>query len=79
MFDWVLGEFDYRTQSKSIEVNRKIGVRLSSITERAIDHGGRMKFQLNSEITPGIHKRSRQFHFLLVVEKHREPLHLPAY
>ena len=65
--------------SSITEPNRTIGVRLSSITERSIEYGGRMKFQLNSEITPGIQKRSRQFHFLLVVKKHRKPLHLPVY
>ena len=46
-----------------IEVNRTIGVRLSSITERSIDYGGRMKFQLNSEITPGIHNAYVNFTF----------------
>ena len=46
-----------------IEVNRTIGVRLSSITERSIDYGGRMKFQLNSEITPGIHNAHVNFTF----------------
>ena len=34
--------------SSITEVNRTIGVRLGSITERPIDYGGRMKFQLNS-------------------------------
>ena len=73
MFDWEKFWVSSITEPNRSQSNT------SSITERSIDYGGRMKFQLNSEITPGIHKRSRQFHFLLVVEKHREPLHLPAY
>ena len=46
-FDYVrlakcLGEFDYVGSPNPIEVNRTIGVRLSSITERSIDYAGLM-------------------------------------
>ena len=78
MFDWEKFWVSSITEPSRSQWNDPRSI-AGSITERSIDYGGRMKFQLNSEITPGIQKRSRQFHFLLVVKKHRKPLHLPAY